>query len=448
VAFVTRLTKTRSFATLAISGAKLNFFEPIYMKLAPLFPFVFLGIMGLAPARAQAQPLGPETLRAGVWRGEILMQGQRTPFNFEVGQRKGQPLLYLLNADERLLLDEIRPQNDSLVVQMHIFEAALVFKPAAGQLTGFWVKSQSGREVYRLPFVATHGQAHRFSERPGPATASAEGTYEVRFTNAEGKVTPAIGTIDQKGSRLTGSFLTATGDYRFLEGEITGQDIRLSTFNGESAYLFQAQAQGGSLVGGQFWSGRSGYTKWVAKRNPDFKLPEADKLTFLKPGHDQLAFTFPDLNGQPVSLSDPKFQGKVVIVQLLGSWCPNCMDETGFLVPYYKRHKDKGLAIIGLAYERSPKFEEAKARLEKMAQRLGVTYDLLVAGTSDKGNASASLPMLNHVMAFPTTIYIDRSGKVRKIHTGFAGPGTGKYYEEFVDEFTNFVGKLLREKQQ
>jgi thiol-disulfide isomerase/thioredoxin len=448
VAFVKRLIKTRSFAMLAIGGAKLNFFEPIYMKLAPLFRSMFFAVLGLAPAHAQAQAPSPETLQPGIWRGEIQMQGQRTPFNFEVGQRKGQPVLYLLNAEERLMLDEVRPQNDSLVVQMHIFEATLVFKPTAGQWAGYWVKSQSGREVYRLPFVAMHGQGHRFSERPGPVGASVEGTYEVQFTNAEGKVTPAIGLFDQKGTRLTGSFLTATGDYRFLEGEVTGQDLRLSTFNGESAYLFQAQAQGDSLLGGQFWSGRSGYTKWVAKKNPNFKLPEADKLTFLKPGHDRLAFSFPDLNGQKVSLDDPKYQGKVVIVQLLGSWCPNCMDETGFLVPYYKKHKDKGLAIIGLAYERSPKFEDAKARLEKMAQRLGVTYDLLVAGTSDKGNASASLPMLNHVMAFPTTIYIDRTGKVRKIHTGFAGPGTGKYYEEFVDEFTNFVSKLLREKQQ
>jgi thiol-disulfide isomerase/thioredoxin len=185
----------------------------------------------------------------------------------------------------------------------------------------------------------------------------------------------------------------------------------------------------------------------MAKKNAKAALPEADKLTFLKPGYDKLAFSFPDLTGKMVSLADPKYQGKVVIVQILGSWCPNCLDESEFLIPYYNKHKDKGLAIIGLAYERSAKFDEAKLRLDKMTKRLGVTYDILLAGTIAKDNASNSLPMLNHVMAFPTTIYIDRAGKVRKIYTGFSGPSTGKYYEAFVDEFTSFVGKLLKEKE-
>ncbi len=416
--------------------------KPLFFRL--LFALFILGWI-IQVAHAQATKVAP-MLQNGIWRGEIQLQGQTAPFNFEVAKPADKTLIYLINAEDRLKLDEIEFRDDSLHVGLHIYEAELVAKVNGNQWSGYWVKSSAGKEVYRLPFQAAWGPAYRFSERPTQALLNVSGTYDVSFTNAEGKTTPAVGLFTQKGNRLTGTFLTSTGDYRFLEGEVSGNELRLSAFSGEVTYLFKAQVSETGIVG-EFWSGRSGNSKWMAKKNAKAALPEADKLTFLKPGYDKLAFSFPDLTGKMVSLADPKYQGKVVIVQILGSWCPNCLDESEFLIPYYNKHKDKGLAIIGLAYERSAKFDEAKLRLDKMTKRLGVTYDILLAGTIAKDNASNSLPMLNHVMAFPTTIYIDRAGKVRKIYTGFSGPSTGKYYEAFVDEFTSFVGKLLKEKE-
>ena len=146
-----------------------------------------------------------------------------------------------------------------------------------------------------------------------------------------------------------------------------------------------------------------------------------------------------------VSLDDPKYQDKVVIVQVLGTWCPNCMDETRFLAQWYKEHKDKDVAIIGLAYEKKDDFEYASKRVKQMAEKLDAGYDFLIAGTPDKESTSRTLPMLNHIMSFPTTIFIDKKGTVRKIHTGFYGPGTGEYYTEFVQEFNAFTRELMEE---
>jgi len=156
-------------------------------------------------------------------------------------------------------------------------------------------------------------------------------------------------------------------------------------------------------------------------------------------------FSFPGLDGKPISLTDKKYQGKVVVLQLFGTWCPNCMDETKFLTNWYDNNKNRGVEIIGLAYEVKDDFDYAKTRVQKMKDKYNIGYDFVIAGTSERGNAAKSLPMLNHVMSFPTAIIIDKKGKVRNIHTGFSGPATGGYYLDYVQEFNVLMDELLAE---
>jgi thiol-disulfide isomerase/thioredoxin len=151
------------------------------------------------------------------------------------------------------------------------------------------------------------------------------------------------------------------------------------------------------------------------------------------------------VDGKKVSLQDEKYQNKVIILQLFGTWCPNCMDETKFLAPWYNENKDRGVEIIGLAYERKPDFDYASNRVKKMIDKWNVEYDLVIAGTDDKVKAGETLPMLNAVAAFPTTIFIGKDGRVKKIHTGFNGPGTGEYYHQFIEQFNQTVNELLNE---
>jgi len=201
--------------------------------------------------------------------------------------------------------------------------------------------------------------------------------------------------------------------------------------------------------------GKGGYKTWIGIKNENAELPKED-LTFLKQGYDEVNFELPDLEGNLVTLDDEKYQNKVILLQIFGSWCPillqifgswcpNCMDETNFLAPWYDRNKDRGVEIIGISYENKADFDYASKRVKKMIERLNVKYDFVLGGSRKQPEASATLPMLNKVFAFPTTIFIDRSGKVRKIHTGFSGPGTGVYYEEWVEEFNRFMDSLLDE---
>ncbi len=385
------------------------------------------------------------TIKPGPWRVALQAQGQEIPFIMEAEAKGDSTVLYLVNGEERILVDDIKTEGDSVKIRLHIFDADLIAKVDGDKMAGRFTRNDLAKR-YSIPFTAEHGKSNRFKENPTPATYDFNGKWEVTFTKKDGKTYPAIGVFEQKDNYVTGTFMTETGDYRYLEGQVEGNQLKLSTFDGNHDYLFTATPSEENTLKGEYFAGLYDYETWTAKRNPDAKLASAEELTYLNPGFETLSFTLPDLEGKQVSLSDPKYKGKVVLVQLLGSWCPNCMDETKFLAPYYAKNKDRGLEIIGLGFERTPGYEQAVPRLKRMQERFDIEYDLLYGGVADKEVAAKVLPALNHVLSFPTTIFIGRDGKVRKIHTGFSGPGTGKYYEEWVADFNKTMDQLLAEK--
>ncbi len=377
-----------------------------------------------------------------MWRGIIHLQDQELPFNFRITNADGPYKAFLLNADEEILLDEITITGDSVEMMLHIFDASLKAKIDGDQLTGTFVKYYA--QQANLPFTATFGEEYRFVPSDGNAPLNIAGKYQVMF-NTEKDSYPSVGIFKQDGNRVTGSFLVSNGDYRYLDGNIVDGKLKLSAFDGNHAFLFVAEINGDSLKG-DYYSGKSSHETWTAIKNENAIMPDPESLTFLKPGFEKLEFSFPDLDGNNVSLSDERFKNKVVILQIFGTWCPNCMDETKFLVPWYQENKERGVEILGLAYERKDDFNYAKARVEKMKDKLQVPYNFVIAGVNDKAKAAETLPALNTVLAFPTTIFIGKDGKVKHIHTGFEGPGTGIYYEKFQERFNQIVNELLAEE--
>ncbi len=379
-------------------------------------------------------------LKAGIWRGEISMQDQKLPFNFEILKDNQNYKVNLINAEENFPLDEVKIVDDSLFIRLHIFDIDLKAKINEGSLNGYYIKNY--KDNYKLPFTAFYNKPKRFDELK--STSKFDGKWQVMFTEDDGKTFPAIGIFKQKGDLMTGTFLTETGDYRYLEGKASDNSMSLYTFDGNHAFIFNTAIEGDSIKG-EFLSGKDYRATFTGYKDENAKLTDADKLTYLKEGYDKVEFSFPGLDGNQVTLNDKKYQNKVVLLQIFGTWCPNCMDETIFYSDWYNKNKDKGVEIIGLAYEAKDDFEYAKARVEKMKEKYNVNYDYVIAGVYDKEAAAKTLPMLNHVLSFPTTIFIDKKGEVRRIHTGFSGPATGKYYEDFVDDFNSFMNQLISE---
>lgn len=407
-----------------------------------LFTVAVVGIAALFSA-CSSSPDGA-TLKTGTWRATVEIQGQQLPFNFEVEKDSdGGYDLYVRNADERLLLDEVTIHHDSIDIALHIFDANIKAVIKGDTLQGEFIKNYE--KDYNIPFLAVYGQTYRFEKAKDQQNVpDFSGKYSVNFIH-EFDTTKAIGIFQQQGDSVTGTFLTSTGDYRYLQGNVVNGMMQLSTFDGNHAYIFTASKQGDNKLVGEFYSGKNWMEFWEAEKNDNAALPDAESLTFLKPGYDRITFAFPDISKKTVTLDDEKYKGKVVVLQMFGTWCPNCMDETRFLAPWYQENKQRGVEIIGLAYERKDDFDYASTRVKKMIEKLNVSYDFVIAGTNDKAKAAETLPMLNKVVAFPTTIFIGKDGKVKKIHTGFSGPGTGIYYDQFVQHFNETINELLRE---
>lgn len=381
-----------------------------------------------------------EFLYFGDYRAELQISDTVVlPFTFKVKDANN---LIVFNAEEQIEVNEIEYRNDSVFIQMPVFEALLVAKIEDQTLNGHFIIEGKNRVV---PFKAEKSKT-RFNVN-SKAEANISGNWETVFSpDTKDDSYIAKGVFKQNGNLVTGTFLTETGDYRFLEGIVDGTDLKLSTFDGAHAFLFTGKVTD-STINGTFYSGNHWKEPFTAKRNDNYELPSANDLTYLNEGFDSLAFTFPDANGNMVSLSDERFKNKVVLVQIMGTWCPNCLDESKYYAEYYKENKDKDIEIVALAFEYAKTNKKAFASIKRLQDRIGINYPILLAqtGTTSKVKAQEKLPMLNHVLSYPTTVFVDKKGKVRKIHTGFNGPATGEKFVEFKQEFTAFVALLLAE---
>jgi len=397
--------------------------------------FLFFVLLALTSFQQDSK-----ALKVGLWRGVFTVPDNEIPFLFEVKDNS----VFLINGEDRFQTKNIAYRNDSVFIPFDLYDAVLKCKIEGSQLQGKLVKTSGGKVVSEVPFKAEYGNKNRFPASSEKPAISLAGTWDINIgegTDAE----KTVGNFNLKGSILTGSILTTTGDYRFLEGVAHGKTFELSAFGGSSPYLLKGEFTGDKSISGEFVTSRKA-TKIAGTRNAKAALPDAYKVTYMKEGNSSLAFTFPNLEGKQVSLSDPAYKGKVVIVTILGSWCPNCLDENKFLSAWYKENKKRGVEIIGLGFERKNDFELAKKSLTALKTRLGIEYEILFAGQSSTEAASKALPQLNGIASFPTTIFIDKKGNVRKVHSGFSGPATGKFYEEFKTEFNVLIDELIAEK--
>ena len=384
------------------------------------------------------------TLKSGIWRGVLtLNDSTELPFNFEVKNSASKFFVDIINQDERISVTEITFKEDSVFMKMPVFNSEFLLKNSSNSLSGVWI-NRSRKEPVSIPFTAVYNQPKRFLF-PEKQHAFMKERWKVTFEPGTKDEYFSVGLFQTIHNKTAGTFTTETGDYRYLEGYSDDKKFIVSCFDGAHAYLFYADRKDGALVNGHFYSGKNGHENWIAVPDAQFELRDPYALTYLKPGYTKVDFSFKNLEGKTISLHDDAFKNKVIIVQLMGTWCPNCMDETKFLSGFYDTYKNKGVEVIGLAFERTTDFTKAVSNVSRLKTRFNVNYELLISEKTGKDQASEALPMLNGIMAFPTTIYIDKKGAVRKIYTGFYGPATGEKYTHYVQETTAFIETLLKE---
>jgi len=384
-------------------------------------------------------------LTPGMYRAVLELPAGELPFGLEIEPEGAATVGYLVNGKERVRLNEVTVSGAHLEIRMPGYENRLVADAKDGRLLGEVVLSKAGGNQQHIRLRAQFGQAYRFFEKAGSHPTDVSGRWAVTFTGDDGKPEAAVGEFTQSGDAVTGTFLAETGDHRFLAGQMQGDELYLSTFDGAHAFLYKAKVNSDGALAGDFWVGTAHHEHWVGKRDPNAALPDVYSLTSMRAGARHFDFAFPDLDGNTVTSKDPAFQGKVLLVALAGSWCPNCHDEAAFLEPLYREYRGRGVEIVSLMFEHFGDFPHAAAATSRFRQHYAIEYTTLIAGISDKDEAAKKLPMLERVYAFPTTIFVDRRGNVRKIHTGFSGPATGDHYTQFEHEVKATLDQLLAE---
>ncbi len=359
------------------------------------------------------------------------------PIDFKLFTKNDQLYGEFKSSNEIIQTTNIQQNKDSIYFKMPVFQSEFKLGFTKQGLAGVFTRTD--RETSReFKVVAFHNKP-RFSSKP--STINLSGRYKVNFKYPDGSGYPAIGELQQVKDKITGSFITETGDYRYLEGVVNGDSLKLTGFDGAHVFLFLAKANSDSITG-LFKASISHKEFFTATLNDTFQLRDGDSLTFLKPGYSSVNFKLPNINGDTISSEDERYQEKPLIIQITGSWCPNCMDETRFLAEMYNKYNAEGLEVVALSFERFKTFEENAAAVFKIKQDLNVPYTSLIAGLKNKETINRVLPMLNHVMSYPTAIFIDKNGKILKIQTGFSGPGTS-VYNDYVINTEKLIQSML-----
>lgn len=408
-----------------------------------------------------------DSMAPGIWRGILYLEKGANistieadgptrsldaiepgtlPFNFEISyDEQGKLVMTILNAEERIVVNDIRygrdkaTAKDTVLIEFPEFDSYIKAIVNESILQGEWVVNY--RENYSIPFIAYHGQSHRFTTGTSKTTLDMTGTWQCDFEIDLPESYPALGEFKQIGNNLTGTFRTETGDYRYLEGIVQDQKFYLSTFDGAHAFLFEGKVAGDGSILGSFRSGSHYKTLWSAERSDTTLLADPRKLTHLKPGYDRFDFSFPSLDGSMVSINDEKYKDKIKIITLAGTWCPNCKDEALFLSNYISQHPGLDIEVIGIYFEKYKEQEKAIQQLKRYREKMNISYTILYGGISDIAYASNALPMLNKIMSYPTMIVVDRDNQVVEIYTGFNGPATSEY-EQFTKDFDELMKRL------
>ena len=392
-----------------------------------------LSLLGVAAATAEPPPPSP----AGRWDAIITANGVDVPFTFEIAG-SGQTLRgFFFNGERRVTSTGSQFENDSLSLRFDQYGATLQLTYRDEQLTGEYQRGARGKYAFK----AVRAQAGRRQTASGP---SIEGTWTVQAKSSKGETAWRFIARQNRGE-VSATILRVDGDTGTLTGSFRDGRYVLSHFSGARPLLLEATPQpDGSLALRQ-----NGRIELVARRSTDARAKDIGepsdpaRHTTVRDLTERFRFNFPDLQGRPVTNSDAKFAGKVVLVNISGSWCPNCHDEAPFLASLYRKYRAKGLEIVTLSFEEAEQLANP-TRLRAFVDSYGIEHTVLLPGVPDQLNEK--VPQAVNLNAFPTTFILGRDGRVRGVHAGFPSPGSGAFYKKATQDVTRQVERLLAER--
>lgn len=354
------------------------------------------------------------------------------------------PILKIINGKETIELKHLFSKNDSLHFEFPQIAGKIVFSKTS--LRGYWVNlNKTNPLIFPFSFYkSVHNSIHLDQEIDSNINLFM-GTYSVTFNDDTG-TEPAIGIFNQSSNNeVHGTFRTETGDYRFLCGGAVNGLLRLSCFDGVHAFLFELSISDSGELSGDFYSGAKYHATIQGKKNEFAGLRSPYEISFPIVKNDKLSIVVINSKGKKTKLNYKNFKGKPTIIQIMGSWCPNCLDETQYFQSIKSQPQFKNLNIYGVSFENGIDTKNKLERMMKFAQKTHINYPVFLGGGASAKEASQVFHQLNGIYSFPTTLYLNKKGEIIKVHSGFDGPGTGLYYEAFKKDTEKLLLELLNE---
>lgn len=377
----------------------------------------------------------------GDWDASLECPGGSIRFGLKIEKNDGGEWnASIVNGDESIPVPEVTIAGATILLNIDHYESQLELKlhsekQTPEKLSGIWKKRRGPNKWLKMKVSAMHPPVASSSNfRP---TDAFDGRWKVKFSSSD---EPAVGIFKLKEETLLGTFLTTTGDYRFLAGSAYVKDMELSCFDGAHAFLFKAKLNDDGSLSGDFWSSKHWHETWTAVRDDAAKLPDSFEQTRATSKNIN-ALTFPDLDGKDTKLDDDRFLAPVRIVHIFGSWCPNCHDAGAYLAELKENYGDE-ISIVGIAFELTGDFERDAKQVRKYLKRHELDHPVLIGGgSSSKEKASETITFIDEVRSYPTTVFANRDGKIIAVHQGFSGAATGDAYEELKRNFEKVIAK-------
>ena len=361
-----------------------------------------------------------------------------------LAEKNSKSPITIYNGKEVYLLSVNKRIGDTIVYQFPAQDAEwrIAFSDDFSEARGWWVNYNKKVPV-RYP-VHLYMTLSEMIPKPDSIFPELFGRWKVLFEPGTPNEEVLVGVFQQEmNGRIFGSFLSETGDYRYLHGYAANGKLHLQTYTGYWAFVVEADLNGSNEMTGVFYSGGKSSSPFKAIKDETVQLRDEAELTYLIKRDERVVLNnLSKLNGRKTNLDLSKNR-QLTLIQIMGTWCPNCIDEANLLKELHAAYGKQGLEIIALGFEVGTDTKKQRSRLKRFVKDLQVNYPVYLAGTSSKEAAAAYFPMLNGIMSFPTSILVDEQGKIIAIHTGFSGPATGPAYTELVNKYKQEIENAL-----
>ncbi len=393
---------------------------------------------------------------AGLWDGSIQSRAGEVTFGIELKQQGSALNAVLLNATDEQPFTSATWNGQTLTLRLDYYDGQLTLHFISPQRMEGQYSRQTSKGAVHIPVTLTpHHESQVTKSWTGPNVAGDWLLHEKGAVGAEKNILTSfqqqkMATSDGRVA-ATGIMEPVSGDTGLMHGTVStgakGQThLHLSRFDGIHVLALDGEVEPDGSLKGQI-GGVVSVAPFTAERAQDAAAADpnllAGSLTRVKDPQQPFQFSGVNSSGRTINQDSSEFKGKPVIVDIFGTWCPNCHDEAPLLEQLYRKYQSQGLVIVGLAYEYVDDTARDLRQIALYRDKYGLSFPLLLAGTTDEGQIAKTLPQLVHFGAYPTTVFLDREGRVHAIHAGFAGPSTGEKYQEVQQHMDQLTREIV-----